>query len=148
MTTAHDYAAKHHDRFLEQLKTLIRIPSVSTQPEHAAAVRLSSRRSQRAAEWLANDMRQIGLETAEVIKMPSGRHPLLLGAWAGAGEDAPTVLIYGHYDVQPARLEDGWHSDPFEPVEREGKLFARGATDSKVNVITQLKAVESLLASS
>jgi acetylornithine deacetylase/succinyl-diaminopimelate desuccinylase-like protein len=94
MTTAHDYAAKHHDRFLEQLKTLIRIPSVSTQPEHAAAVRLSSRRSQRAAEWLANDMRQIGLETAEVIKMPSGRHPLVLGAWAGAGEESPTVLIY------------------------------------------------------
>jgi acetylornithine deacetylase/succinyl-diaminopimelate desuccinylase-like protein len=140
MTTAHEYATKNHDRFLAQLKDLIRIPSVSTQPKHAADV-------QRAAEWLADDMRRVGFETVDIVKLPRGRHPLVLGTWLGAGEDAPTILIYCHYDVQPAKVEDGWHSDPFEPVEREGKLFARGATDSKVNVMTQLKAIESLLAS-
>jgi len=138
-TTAHSYAQSHQERFLEQLKTLIRIPSISTLPQHAADV-------QRAAEWLAADMEQVGFTSAEIIKMPAGRHPLVLGSWLGAGPAAATVLIYCHYDVQPARLEDGWDSDPFEPVERAGKLYARGATDSKVNVITQLKAIESLLA--
>ena len=139
MTSPHQYAEQNHARFLDELKTLIRIPSISTLPRHAADVL-------RAAEWLADDMRQVGFETTEIIKMPQARHPLVLGTWMGASEDAPTILIYCHYDVQPARLEDGWDSDPFEPVERDGKLFARGSTDSKVNVMTQLKAVESLLA--
>ena len=83
MTSAHDslaydYAAANQDRFLEELKHLIRIPSVSTQPEHAADVL-------RAADWLAADMQRIGFESAEIIKMPEGRHPLVLGEWHGAG---------------------------------------------------------------
>lgn len=135
----HTYAQTHHKRFYNQLLDLIRIPSISTQPEHAGDVRA-------AAEWLAADMRQIGFDTAEIIKMPAGRHPLVLGEWNGAGADAPTVLIYCHYDVQPAAMEDGWHSEPFVPTERDGKLYARGSTDSKINVLTQLKAIESLLA--
>ena len=140
MTSPHQYAEKNQGRFLDELRTLIRIPSISTLPLHAADVL-------RAAEWLANDMLRIGFETAEIVKMPKARHPLVLGTWMGAGPEAPTVLVYCHYDVQPAHLEDGWDSDPFEPLERDGKLFARGSTDSKVNVMTQLKAAESLLAS-
>lgn len=139
-TTPHAYAHAHQARFYTQLVDLIRIPSISTQPEHAADVLA-------AAEWLAADMERIGMDSAEIIKLPEGRHPLVLGEWRGAGPDAPTVLIYSHYDVQPAAMEDGWHSPPFTPTERDGKLYARGATDSKINVMTQLKAIESLLAS-
>lgn len=138
-TTPHTYAQTHHSRFYDQLLDLIRIPSISTQPEHAGDVLA-------AAEWLADDMRRVGFDSAEIIKMPGGRHPLVLGEWNGAGADAPTVLIYCHYDVQPAAMEDGWHSEPFVPTVREGKLYARGSTDSKINVLTQLKAIESLLA--
>lgn len=138
-TNPHTYAQSHADRFYAQLLELIRIPSISTQAEHAGDVLA-------AAEWLAEDMRRVGFDSAEIIKMPAGRHPLVLGEWNGAGDAAPTVLIYCHYDVQPAAMEDGWHSEPFVPTERDGKLYARGTKDSKVNVMTQLKAIESLLA--
>ena len=140
MTTAHDYASAHANRFLDEFKDLLRIPSISTLPQHAVDV-------QRAAEWLAADMRRIGMDSAEIIHMPGGRCPLVLGEWHGAGPDAPTALVYCHYDVQPAEMADGWDSAPFEPVERDGKLFARGAVDSKLHVMVHLKAVESLLAS-
>ncbi|MEM9774583.1 MAG: dipeptidase [Chloroflexota bacterium] len=140
MSSAHEYAKAHSGRFLEDLKHLIRIPSVSTQPKHAADVR-------RAADWLEDRMQKIGFETVEQIDMPGGRHPLVFGTWSGAGADAPTVLIYCHYDVQPAVVEDGWHTSPFEPTEKDGILYGRGATDSKINVMTQLSAIESLLAS-
>lgn len=139
MTTAAEYAAAHHARFYAQLLDLIKIPSVSTQPQHAADVRT-------AAAWLADNMRSIGMETTAIELMPEGRHPLVLGTWSGAGADAPTVLIYCHYDVQPAAMEDGWDTPPFTPTERDGMLYARGSTDSKVNLMSQLKAVESLLA--
>jgi acetylornithine deacetylase/succinyl-diaminopimelate desuccinylase-like protein len=139
MTAAHEYARAQAARFVEQYKELVRIPSISTLPEHAADV-------QRAAEWLAAEMRRIGLETAEIIKMPEGRHPLVLGTWNGAGPDAPTVLLYAHYDVQPAVVEDGWQTPPFEPVEKDGRIYARGTVDSKLHVNAQLRAVESLLA--
>ena len=119
---------------------LLRIPTISTLPEHRADV-------ERAAEWLAQDMRKIGMDSAEVIRIPGGRHPLVLGEWQGAGEAAPTVLLYAHYDVQPAVVEDGWDTPPFEPVERDGRIHARGSVDSKLHIISQLKAVESLLAS-
>ena len=138
MEAALAYATTNMQRFYAQLLDLIRIPSISTQPSHAADV-------QRAATWLAADMQRIGFDRAEILSMPEGRHPLVLGEWSGAGPDAPTVLIYCHYDVQPAEMSDGWQTTPFEPVERDGKLYARGSTDSKINVITQLKAIESLL---
>jgi acetylornithine deacetylase/succinyl-diaminopimelate desuccinylase-like protein len=90
---------------------------------------------------------RIGFDTAEVILMDEGRCPLVFGEWLGAGENAPTVLVYCHYDVQPAdREKDGWDSEPFEPLERDGKIYARGAVDSKSHVIAQLKAIESMLA--
>ena len=133
----HEYARTHAPRFLDQLKDLLRIPSVSTLPERASDVR-------HAAEWVANDLRRIGLQAVEIISTPG--HPVVYGEWLGAGPDAPTVLIYGHYDVQPAALEDGWTSDPFEPVERDGRLVARGASDDKGQMFAQVKAAEALLA--
>lgn len=137
MTKPHEFASANRARFLDQLKTLIRIPSISTLPERADDVR-------KAAEWLADDLRRIGLTTVEIL--PTGGHPVIYAEWLGAGKDAPTVLIYGHYDVQPAVISDGWDSDPFEPVERDGKLVARGSSDDKGQVFAQVKAVECLLA--
>jgi acetylornithine deacetylase/succinyl-diaminopimelate desuccinylase-like protein len=137
VNTAHDYAKANGSNFLDQLKDLIRIPSISTLPECKEEVL-------RAAEWMAADMRRIGFETVEII--PTVGHPVVYGEWLGAGAEAPTVLVYGHYDVQPAVMSDGWDSDPFEPVERNGKLYARGTSDDKGQVFAQLKAVEALLA--
>jgi acetylornithine deacetylase/succinyl-diaminopimelate desuccinylase-like protein len=134
---AHEYAAAKADSFRAQLYDLIRIPSVSTLPERKGEVL-------RAAEWLADDLRRIGLE--KVVIMPTGGHPVVYGEWLGAGAAAPTVLIYGHYDVQPAEMVDGWTSDPFEPVERNGRIVARGSSDDKGQMFAQVKAVESLLA--
>ncbi len=139
MPTPHEYAASQATRFREQLKDFIRIPSISTLPERSADVR-------RAAEWLAEDMRRIGFQTVEIL--PTNGHPVVYGEWLGAGPNAPTVLVYGHYDVQPAVISDGWDSDPFEPVERDGRLYARGASDDKGQVFAQVKAVESILSAS
>ena len=139
MNEAQGYAREHAGRFREQYEGLLRMPTVSTQPEHSADVA-------RAAQWLAQDMRRIGMEQSEVIQVPGGRHPLVWGEWKGAGDSAPDVLLYAHYDVQPAAMEDGWDTEPFEPVERDGRLFARGSVDSKLHVMAQLKAVEALLA--
>jgi acetylornithine deacetylase/succinyl-diaminopimelate desuccinylase-like protein len=137
MPTPHEYARTHAGQFLEQLKAWIRIPSVSTLPEHTGDVTA-------AAEWLANDLRRIGMNGVEVVETEG--HPVVYAEWLGAGPNAPTVLIYGHYDVQPAEVENGWHSAPFEPTERDGKLYARGASDDKGQAFAQVKAVESLLA--
>jgi acetylornithine deacetylase/succinyl-diaminopimelate desuccinylase-like protein len=137
MTAASAYAQSNFNRFSDQLKELLCIPSISTLPAHHADV-------ERAAAWIADDMRRIGFHTVEII--PTKWHPVVLGEWMGAGKDAPTVLVYGHYDVQPAEMADGWHTPPFEPTEKDGKIFARGAIDSKSNVMAQLKAAESLIA--
>jgi acetylornithine deacetylase/succinyl-diaminopimelate desuccinylase-like protein len=139
MSNPHEYAAAQADRFREQLKTLIRIPSVSTLPERQAETR-------QAAEWLADDLKQAGFETVEVL--PTAGHPVVYAEWLGAGSAAPTVLVYGHYDVQPAVREDGWDSDPFEPVERDGFLYARGSSDDKGQMFAQVKAAEALLQTS
>lgn len=138
MTTPTDYVEQNKEQFLEDLKTLVRIPSISTLAEHKADV-------QYAAGWVQQQMQNAGLD-AEIILLPEGRHPLVLGTWAGAGPDAPTVLLYTHYDVQPAVIADGWTSAPFEPVEREGYLYGRGAVDSKLHVVALIKAIEALLA--
>ncbi|MDW8171626.1 MAG: dipeptidase [Anaerolineae bacterium] len=139
MSSAYDYAAQHAHRFVDQLLELLRIPSVSTDPAYKGEV-------QRAAEWIAEDMRRIGLDDVQII--PTAGHPLVYGQWLKAGLDKPTLLIYGHYDVQPAEIADGWTSDPFEPVIREGRVVARGASDDKGQVMIHLKAIEALLASS
>ncbi len=137
MSSPHEFARQHSEAFLNQLFDFIRIPSVSTLPERAADVR-------RAAAWLADNMRQAGFEQVEVI--PTGGHPIVYAEWLKAGPDAPTVLVYGHYDVQPAEMADGWDSDPFEPVVRDGFIYARGASDDKGQVLAQVKAAQALLA--
>ncbi|MFQ3646148.1 MAG: dipeptidase [Anaerolineae bacterium] len=135
MHQALKYAAEQASRFEHELFDLLKIPSVSTDPAYAPSVR-------QAAEWVAGQLRAIGV-TAEII--PTGRHPIVYGEWLQAGPQAKTVLIYGHYDVQPADKADGWDTDPFEPVVRDGVVYARGATDDKGQFFTHLKAVESIL---
>ncbi len=135
MQKAFDYAKQNAAAFRQQLYDLLRIPSVSTLPERAGAVK-------ETAEWLADNMRRAGIENVAV--MPTDGHPVVYGDWLHA-EGAPTVLIYGHYDVQPAEKSDGWDNDPFQPVERDGKVYARGATDDKGQMFAHVKAVESLL---
>src|SRR5258708_4604547 len=129
------YARENQQGFLNELKDLIRIPSVSTAPEHKADV-------QRAAEFVASDLRRIGMEHVEVIQ---GRgHPLIYADWLHA-TGKPTVLCYAHYDVQPPDPLDEWVSPPFEPQERNNNLYARGAVDDKGQLWMELKAIEALM---
>lgn len=130
-----EYARAHREEHLQQLLELLAIPSVSTLPEHRGDVR-------RAAEWVAEQMVAIGLE--EVRVYPTEGHPVVYGQWLHASE-APTVLIYGHYDVQPPDPLDEWKTPPFEPTVRDGNIYARGASDDKGQLFTHLKAVEAYL---
>jgi acetylornithine deacetylase/succinyl-diaminopimelate desuccinylase-like protein len=135
-SSAVDFARKNHPRFLSELKDLLRIPSISTLPEHKGDCR-------RAAEVLAAELQRIGIEHIRVIETEG--HPLVYGDWLHAA-GKPTALVYGHYDVQPTDPLDEWLSPPFEPAERNGNLYARGAVDDKGQVWAQVKAFESLLA--
>jgi len=135
-SSAVDYARRNYPRFLDELKALLRIPSVSTLPEHAGDCHF-------AAEVLAADLSKIGMENVRLIETRG--HPLVYADWLHAA-GKPTVLVYGHYDVQPPDPLDEWLSPPFEPTERNGNLYARGAVDDKGQVIAQIKALESLLA--
>ncbi|MCA9913236.1 MAG: dipeptidase [Anaerolineae bacterium] len=137
MATPQEYIAENLDKFRTQLMDWLSIPSISTDPTKVNSVR-------QAAEWLAADMMRIGLENVEI--MPTAGHPAVYAEWNGAGADAPTVLVYGHYDVQPAVIEDGWDGDPFIPRLQDGKIYARGATDDKGQTMIQMKAVETMLA--
>lgn len=134
--SARDYSRAHAEGFRKDLHDFLRIPSVSTDPAHAADM-------QRAAVWLVDHMRGLGLENVQV--MPTAGHPVAYGEWLGAGPDKPTVLVYGHYDVVPAEMADGWLTPPFEPVEKDGKIYARGATDDKGQLFIHVKALESYL---
>ncbi|HWK79187.1 MAG TPA: M20/M25/M40 family metallo-hydrolase, partial [Thermomicrobiales bacterium] len=133
---ARAYATDQADRFKEELFETLRIPSLSGDPAHASDVR-------KMADWLAAHMASIGVAKAQV--METAGHPVVYGEWLGAGPDKPTVLVYGHYDVVPASLEDGWDTDPFEPVEKDGKIYARGVTDDKGQLFIHVKALESYL---
>jgi acetylornithine deacetylase/succinyl-diaminopimelate desuccinylase-like protein len=130
------YARQNHPRFLNELKALLRIPSVSTLPEHKGDCR-------RAAEMLAAELTRIGFEHLRLIE--TGSHPLVYADWLHAA-GKPTALFYGHYDVQPTDPEDEWLSPPFEPTERDGNLYGRGTCDDKGQVWAQIKGLESLLA--
>jgi len=133
---ARSYARKHVERFRHELFELLRIPGVSGDPSHAGDVR-------KTAEWLAAHLHALGLESARV--MPTAGHPVVYAEWLGAGPDKPTVLVYGHYDVVPAEMEDGWDTPPYEPVEKDGKIYARGATDNKGQLFIHIKALEAYL---
>ncbi len=130
------FCHENRERFLEDLKAVCSIPSISTTAEYKEEVR-------RAAEWVAAYMRKIGLENVAVTETPG--HPVVYGEWLHADPQAPTVLIYGHYDVQPAEPLDLWKSPPFEPSVRDDRLYARGATDMKGQVMASLQAAEAML---
>ena len=128
------YLDAHRSDFLEQLKELIRIKSVSAQPDHNPDTR-------RAAVWVRDNLAAMGL-ASELIETKG--HPIVYAEWLGAPGKS-TVLVYGHYDVQPAEPLEPWLSPPFEPTERDGNLYARGATDDKGQMFTHLKAAEAWL---
>jgi acetylornithine deacetylase/succinyl-diaminopimelate desuccinylase-like protein len=135
MTDVQAYIDEEMDRFQEELFAFLRIPSISARSEHTPDVH-------EAASWLADGMEAAGLG-GTVVETPG--HPVVLGEWRGAGPQAPTVLIYGHYDVQPAEPLEEWESPAFEPTVRDGDIFARGASDNKGQLMVHLKALESHL---
>ncbi len=130
------FVEKNQPRLLDELKTFLRIPSVSTLPEHVPDVL-------RAAHFVADSMKTAGLENIEVIS--TAKHPLVYADWLHA-PGKPTVLCYGHYDVQPPDPLDEWVSPPFEPTVRDGNIYARGSADDKGQMYMHIKAVEALLA--
>jgi acetylornithine deacetylase/succinyl-diaminopimelate desuccinylase-like protein len=130
--TPHEYYAKNKERFLEDLKAFLRIPSISTLPEHKADI-------EKAARFVLDDLRRMGLTNARLIEGLG--HPLVYAEWLEA-KDKPTLVIYGHYDVQPADPLEEWKSPPFEPEVRGDDIFARGAVDDKGQLFLLLKAVE------
>jgi len=138
MSSIRDHLKSRRDRHLAELKELLRIPSVSTDPARAGEVR-------RAAEWVRDRLERAGCTRAEVVRTDG--HPIVYGEWLGA-PDARTILVYGHYDVQPEDPVEQWTTPAFEPTERDGKLFARGAADDKGQFIIHVNALEAHLATS
>jgi len=135
LSNALTHAQTQHDRYLAELKELVAIPSISTLSENKPDM-------QRAAEWLAKQMRDMGLQNVEI--MPTQGHPVVYAEWLNA-PGKPTVLVYGHYDVQPVDPLNEWNSPPFEPTVRDDNLYARGASDMKGQDVAVLKALEALL---
>jgi acetylornithine deacetylase/succinyl-diaminopimelate desuccinylase-like protein len=133
------YARENEQEFLNDLISFLRIPSISTLPEHNADMQL-------AAEWVADQLRSFNFSEVQII--PTEGHPVVYGSWKTQNPDAPTILVYGHYDVQPVDPLDEWDSQPFEPEIRDGNLFARGASDMKGQVVAHIKATQSLLSTS
>jgi acetylornithine deacetylase/succinyl-diaminopimelate desuccinylase-like protein len=130
------YANSHRDSFLTELKEFLAIPSVSALPEHQPDI-------QHVTRWLADHLTAIGLHNAQVN--PTAGHPIVTADWLEAGPDKPTVLIYGHYDVQPVDPIELWHSDPFRAEVRGDYLYGRGASDDKGQAFVYPKAIESFL---
>ncbi|MGW7429739.1 dipeptidase [Streptomyces sp. NPDC054861] len=131
------YIGRHRAAFLDDLAEWLRIPSVSAQPAHAGDVR-------RSADWLAAKLTETGFTTAEVWETDGAA--AVFASWPSGEPDAPTVLVYGHHDVQPAAREDGWRTDPFEPHIADGRLYARGAADDKGQVFFHTLGVRAHLA--
>jgi acetylornithine deacetylase/succinyl-diaminopimelate desuccinylase-like protein len=132
MNNVIDFINVNRERYLEELKALLAIPSISALPEHTGDVR-------RCAEWCGDEMRRVGLQNVQLFETPG--NPIVYGDWLGA-EGAPTILFYGHYDVQPVDPLDLWVSPPFEATVRDGEIFARGSADDKGQVFMHLKAIE------
>ena len=131
-----DYLTAHHDQILAELVEFTAIPSVSTDPAYAEGM-------DRAADWVADQLRRAGIEGVRMI--PTPRHPVVYGEWLHA-IDAPTILVYGHYDVQPPDPLDKWQTEPFQPTVREGRLYARGVSDDKGPMLIPLKVAEAFMA--
>jgi acetylornithine deacetylase/succinyl-diaminopimelate desuccinylase-like protein len=135
MNNVIDFINTNRDAYVEELKQYLAIPSISALPQHAGDVR-------RCAEWTAAEMTRIGLQNVRLIETPG--HPVVYGDWLGAA-GAPTMLFYGHYDVQPVDPVDLWESPPFEATVRDGEIYARGAADDKGQVFMHFKAIEAHL---
>ena len=131
-----EYAHQNNERFVDELVEFLAIPSISTSPENNVDV-------QRGAEWVAAQLRSLGMDNVQIL--PTGGHPVVYGEQLKAGKDAPTVLVYGHYDVQPVDPLELWTSDPFKAEVRGDNLYARGSSDMKGQVIASLKAVEAIV---
>ena len=127
------YMHKNQDRYLAELKELIRIPSISTNPENKKDI-------EKTAAWIAEQLKVLGMNNVEIY--PTTGHPVVFGEYLNAGSDKPTILIYGHYDVQPPEPLELWETPPFEPTQRGENLYGRGASDMKGQVIASLKSVE------
>ncbi|PWH20786.1 MAG: dipeptidase [Ardenticatenia bacterium] len=134
-----EYVMTHQTHYLQKLIEFLRIPSVGTSPAHRADM-------ERAAQWLASFMEYIGLHSVQLIS--TDLHPVVYGAWGPEDPETPTLLVYGHYDVQPADPEEQWHTPPFEPTIQDGKIYARGASDDKGQLLAHLIAAEAYLRTS
>ena len=134
-----EYVKANHEHFLAELKELVAIPSVSMQDEHAGDIK-------RAAEWLAGRLTALGMDKVQVL--PTDKHPVVFGEWMGAGADAPTMLIYGHYDVQPVDPIELWNAEPYDAVKNGDFLFGRGTSDMKGQAIATMAAVEAVMKTS
>ncbi len=130
------YAREHRGEYLASLEEFLTIPSISTLPERAPDM-------QRAAGWLAEHLRRSGLERVELV--PTAGYPVVYGEWLGAGSGAPTLLAYGHYDVQPVDPLEEWQTPPFEPSLRGDQIFARGASDDKGQLLSVVSAIDAYL---
>jgi len=135
MESVVDFINVNRDRYVEELKQYLAIPSISALPQHAADVR-------KCAEWTAEELKRVGLQNVRLIDTPG--NPVVYGDWLGA-PGAPTILFYGHYDVQPVDPVDQWISPPFEATIRDGEIYARGSADDKGQVFMHIKAVEAHL---
>ncbi len=136
LNEALQYAEAHRDQFLSEMKEFLSIPSISAVTEHQPDL-------QRAAEWLANHFTSIGMHHAKVHQTDG--HPIVTADWLEAGTDKPTVLIYGHYDVQPVEPLELWRTPPFTPDVRSNYIYARGAADDKGQIFVHAKVIESYL---
>jgi acetylornithine deacetylase/succinyl-diaminopimelate desuccinylase-like protein len=130
-----DFINVNRERYLEELKAFLAIPSISALPQHAGDVR-------RCADWCAEEMRRIGMQNVRLVDTPG--NPVVYGDWLGA-PGAPTILFYGHYDVQPVDPLELWDSPPFEATIRDGEIYARGSADDKGQVFMHFKAIEAHL---
>lgn len=136
--TAEEYLEQNKSDFLNQLIEFLKIPSISSEPQHKDDVN-------RCAEWLSKNIKNSGIENVRIIETEG--HPIVYAENLEAGQDKPTVLFYGHYDVQPVDPLELWNSNPFEPVINNGKIFARGSSDDKGQVFMHIKSIESYIKS-
>ena len=139
MTKWLEFLDANQNRFEEELMEFVRIPSVSASSDYSKDV-------ERAAIWVYDRLEKAGVENTTI--MPTGGHPVVYGDWLHAGPSKPTVLIYGHFDVQPAEPFDLWDTPPFEPEIRNGKMFGRGASDDKGGMLIPIISFEAIIKTS